>query len=223
MNGTSRRPISAIVFDFDGTIADTETPVYESWRSIYEEYDCELPLSVWVQCVGSQHSGFDPFDHLVAQSGRDFTRAAIEAEQRRRSQQMSAGLEPLPGVVSWLQEAAGRGLPCAVASSSSRNWVELMLESLGLRQFFRAVACGDEVTRTKPDPQLYELAAGRLGVDPQVTIAIEDSVNGVKAATAAGLLCVAVPNRITAGLNFSEADFVYASLEEISLSHFLEG
>ena len=97
-----------------------------------------------------------------------------------------------------------------------------MLESLGLRQFFRALACGDEVMRTKPDPQLYELAAGRLGVDPQVTIAIEDSVNGVKAATAAGLLCVAVPNPITAGLNFSEADFVYVSLEEVSLSHFLE-
>ena len=215
------RSIDAVVFDFDGTIADTEMPVYESWRSIFEEHNCELPLSVWVQCVGSQHSGFDAFDHLVTMSGTALSRWAIEAEQHHRSWEMRQGMKPLPGVVSWLSEASARGLPCAVASSSPREWVETLLNGLGLMQYFRALACGDEVERTKPDPRIYQLAAERLDVTPQAAIAIEDSVNGVRSATAAGLLCVAVPNPITAALDFSEADFVCASLEEISLSHFL--
>jgi HAD superfamily hydrolase (TIGR01509 family) len=215
------RSIDAVVFDFDGTIADTETPVYEAWRTIFEDHNCELPLSVWVQCVGSQHSGFDAFDHLLTLSGGDFNRDEIEAEQQRRSQRMRQGMKPLPGVVSWLEEASSRRLPCAVASSSSRDWVETMLEGLGLSQYFQALACGDEVPRTKPDPRIYQLAAERLDVDPHKAIAVEDSANGVKAAVAAGLLCIAVPNPVTCGLDFSDADHVCGSLEEFNLGHFL--
>ncbi|TVR46430.1 MAG: HAD family hydrolase, partial [Puniceicoccaceae bacterium] len=91
------------------------------------------------------------------------------------------------------------------------------LEELGLRKHFGPVCGGDEVPVVKPDPALYRLALERLGVRAEEAVALEDSANGVRAAKRAGLRCVAVPNRITAGLDFSEADLKVASLAAFTL------
>ena len=127
----------------------------------------------------------------------------------------------LPGVVDYLDAADRRGMKLAVASSSSRDWVEGHLTRLGLIQRFEAICTKDDVPRVKPDPALYLLAAERLGVSVQRALVLEDSRNGLLAAKAAGVRCVVVPNAVTSGLNFDEADYWLMSLDEMSLDNLL--
>ena len=109
----------------------------------------------------------------------------------------------------------------AVASTSSRKWVHGHLDRIALLDSFSHLACGDEVEQVKPAPDLYWLALQRLGKDPSQAIAIEDSPNGIAAAKAAGLFCIAVPNPLTARLDMSAADMRLASLAELPLAEAL--
>ena len=136
---------------------------------------------------------------------------------RRGAQaECAADLEPLPGVVALRDAVVADGLPVAIASSSPVDWIEGHLAEQGLLERFPVRATGDEVRRTKPDPAVYLLACERLGVDPATAVAIEDSVNGVAAAKAAGMAAVAVPGSLTRGMDFSHADLEVGSCLELS-------
>jgi HAD superfamily hydrolase (TIGR01509 family) len=215
--------VRALVFDFDGLILETEEPILLAWREIYEELGIELPLDLWLQTIGTSDHWFDPYSHLVSQSGRaDLDEEALVLRRRRRHDEILAGRAVLPGVVQYLDDARGLGLRLAVASSSTRNWVEGHLARLGLLPSFDAVRCRDDVTRTKPDPELYLLAATALGSSPARTLAIEDSPNGISAAKAAGMWCLAVPSILTQTLDTSQADWRAASLAALPLAKLLE-
>jgi beta-phosphoglucomutase-like phosphatase (HAD superfamily) len=110
------------------------------------------------------------------------------------------------GVREYIADAERLGLRLGVASSSSRVWVLGHLERLRLNVEWDAVRTRDDVARTKPAPDLYLAAVEALGVAPHKAVAFEDSLNGIAAAKAAGLLCVAVPNALTAGIDLSRAD-----------------
>jgi len=124
-------------------------------------------------------------------------------------------------VRDYVADAKRMGLLLAVASSSSRAWVLGHLERLGLGAQWDAVRTRDDVARTKPAPDLYLAAVEALCVDPTEAVAFEDSVNGIAAAKAAGLLCVAVPNALTAGMDLSQADVKLDSLAETPLAELL--
>ena len=110
-----------------------------------------------------------------------------------------------------------------VASSSSSRWVEGWLGRLGLADAFDCVCGRDHVERVKPAPDLFLLAARRLGVEPAACVVIEDSPNGVRAANGAGMRCVAVPNEITRHATFPEATELFLeSLAETSLVEVLQ-
>lgn len=113
------------------------------------------------------------------------------------------------------------GLVLAVASSSSRAWVEGHLERLGLRERFHAIRCAGDVPRVKPDPALYHAVLEATGVPAASAMALEDSPNGVLAAKRAGLTCVAVPNALTAQLDLGAADLRLGSLADVSLAALL--
>ena len=123
----------------------------------------------------------------------------------------------LPGVERYLAEARRLGLKTAIASSSRSNWVMDHLERFGIDEHFDAILCREDVSRTKPDPELYQKALERLSVPAAETIAFEDSANGIRAAKAAGLFCVAVPNPLTADLDLTDADLQLESLEAVTL------
>jgi HAD superfamily hydrolase (TIGR01509 family) len=127
----------------------------------------------------------------------------------------------MAGVREYVADAKRQGLRLAVASSSSRAWVLGHLERLGLRAQWDAVRTREDVARTKPAPDLYLAAVKALGVAPHETVAFEDSMNGIAAAKDAGLLCVAVPNGLTAGMDLSRADLRLASLAETPLERLL--
>ena len=212
--------IRALVFDFDGLILETETPAHRSWAEIYREHGHDLPMDLWHGYVGSD-TGFDPAGHLAALVGEGLDREATQARRDARKSELIAALDVIVGVREYVADAKRLGLRLAVASSSSRAWVLGHLERLGLRDQWDAVRTRDDVARTKPAPDLYLSAVAALHVAPNEAVAFEDSMNGIAAAKDAGLLCVAVPNALTVGMDLSRADLRLNSLAETPLERLL--
>jgi beta-phosphoglucomutase-like phosphatase (HAD superfamily) len=127
----------------------------------------------------------------------------------------------LPGVEALLRDAKAFGLGRAVASSSSCGWVDGWLRRHAVRDLLDVVVARDDVRNVKPDPELFLLAASRLGVEPGACVVFEDSPNGMRAALAAGMRCVAVPNALTLPLARPAVDLVLASLAERPLAAIL--
>lgn len=215
--------IKALIFDFDGLILDTEVTVYETWRSLFAEAGHDLPLSEWVVCVGTGEAAYDPCGRLAELTGRPVDREATERRAREDSRRAADRLETLPGVRELLDRAAERGVPVAVASSSPREWVAGHLRRLDLAERFSCVRTREDVARTKPAPDLFLAALGAFGLAPGEAVVLEDSLNGLKAARAAGIPCVAVPNRITRGLDLSGADAIVDSLLDFDARWFDAG
>jgi len=207
--------IKAIIFDFDGTMLETEMPEYASWQEVYQQHQCELPISLWLEFVGKSVGTFDPYTHLESLVGRAIDRQAVRQVRRQRFNELLGQQTILPGVEAALIFAKEAGIRLAVASSSSREWVVGHLEQFGLLSYFDAICTADDVDRAKPDPAVYRLALERLGVAAHEAIAIEDSRNGLLAAKRAGLRCVVVPNALTCHSTFEEADLQVTSLAEV--------
>ncbi len=210
--------LQAIIFDFDGTILETETPDYQSWQECFSDCGCELPKELWATYIGTASGTFDPYALLEQQWGQPVDRAALRIRRRQRFHEL-VGLEPLrPGVVALLEAATQRGIRLAVASSSTRDWVEENLATRNLRHYFEFVYTANDVAVVKPDPALYLLALQRLQVEAAHAVAIEDSLNGLTAAKRAGLKCVVTPHGMTCHMDFAQADLVIDSLTEITLA-----
>ena len=213
--------VRSIVFDFDGLILDTEEPVYRSWLEVYEAHGETLPFDRWVQIVGSTTTEFHPQRHLEERLGRPLSQEVVDGRIGRRTELVLAQ-QLLPGILQCIDDATSRGLKLGVASSSTRDWVSGHLERLGILGRFDCIRCRDDVNRAKPAPDLYIAVLACLGVSPSEALAIEDSPNGVMAAKQAGMLCVAIPNTITARLDLSQADLVVRSLSDVPLQELLQ-
>ena len=209
--------LKALVFDFDGLIADTETPEFDSWSEEFRAHGVELDLQDWIKCVGSGPEAWDVIDHLQELSGRQVDREAVYKRRSARFQQLAATMTVLPGVLALLGQARQAGVPVAIASSSESEWVGSYLDRFGIADSFQAVLTREQVPAPKPEPYLYIEACKSLGVDPASAVALEDSVSGVTAAKSAGMTCVAVPNDITRSFDFSHADRVLETLDWITL------
>ncbi len=210
-------PNLAIVFDFDGVVLDTETPLYESWEEMYSRYGVHLDLEQFATYIG----GADYFDFhldLERQTGLTFDRQSLMDERRGLYRKYVAGNTILPGVVDYLREARCLGYGIGLASNSDIGWVASNLRELGLYEKFDVLKTRDDVVNVKPDPEIYLAALHDLKTDPDHAIAIEDSASGVMAATSAGIFTVAVPNPITRYHDLSRADVIVDSLESTSLA-----
>lgn len=208
------------MFDFDGLIADTERPELEAWQAVYADHGVSLALSEWAVCIGTVDA-FDPHDRLEELVGRPLERAEVASRRREHYTRAAPSIAMMPGVLDWLADAASRDLPVAIASSSPPTWVERHLERFGLLQSFVHRSCYDGSCPAKPAPDLYRRAVQALGVAPERALALEDSPNGVRAAKAAGMWCVAVPHDLTRDLDLSMADAVIDSLEAAGLDDVL--
>jgi HAD superfamily hydrolase (TIGR01509 family) len=213
--------IKALVFDFDGLIVETEEPIFRAWQRIYREHGQELPLELWVTIIGTASGPFDPIQHLEERVGRLLDRKGFEDLERRYYEEATAMQRLMPGVAEYLRDAHRLRLGVGIASSSRRAWVIEHLKRFAIADAFDAIVCREDVAHTKPHPQLYLEAVKRLMVMPEEALALEDSSNGIAAAKAAGLRCVAVPTVMTAGLDLSRADMRIPSLGAVPLTDLL--
>jgi HAD superfamily hydrolase (TIGR01509 family) len=208
--------IKALIFDFDGLILETEEPIFLSWQKLYASLGLELPLDMWLTTVGSSDADWDPVQDLNNKMTGDIELSLLE--QRLEYEMEIILAQPvLPGVVNYLESARRLGLKTAVASSSSREWVEGHLRRTGLISYFDCLRTSDDVTFTKPDPELFVTAMQALEVEPQQSLVLEDSANGILAAKRAGAWCVAVPNKITRSSSLDLADLRLDSLADMPL------
>jgi HAD superfamily hydrolase (TIGR01509 family) len=213
--------IEALLFDFDGLLVDSESVAFQTWQEAYREHGAELAVERWAAAIGTI-GGFDPLEHLEESLGRTIDREAVERAQREREHALAVVQPFRPGVVEYLAEARARGIRVAIVSSSSNAWIAGHLERLDTADGWACIVCANgDAARAKPRPTLYLEALDNLGVAPEAAIAFEDSPNGVAAARAAGIFCVAVPNSVTAQLDLSAADLLVESLEAITLRELL--
>lgn len=212
--------LHALIFDFDGLILDTESPVLESWQTVYREHGLELPVAEWVKCIGTHYGPdtFDPVAYLEAHAPAPVNWQVTHYRRHEYEMAIADKLPPLPGVTRLIEEAQEAGLPLAIASSSLHAWVDGHLQRLGLWEAFAAVICADDVNAVKPAPDLFLAAAAALDVPPAGAVVFEDSVHGVTAAKAAGMFCVAVPNPLMRDRDYSAADLRADSLAALTLA-----
>lgn len=205
--------VKAVLFDFDGVLVDTEWAIYQAWLRTFQAHGHELPLDVYTRCIGTDFATWSPKIHLEDLTGQAIDWHGLDAQRQQEIMAELNGAEPMHGATTLLAELAAMKLPAAVVSSSSHDWVDGWLNKLGLRENFLTTVCRGDASRIKPAPDLFIVAANRLNLPPQDCLVIEDSLNGLTAAKAAGMSVWIVPNRVTRSLDFTAADRVFSSLE----------
>jgi len=208
---TALNEAKAILFDFDGVILDSEWPIYQSWKRLFEREGQDLAQEVYVKCIGSDFDTWSPPSYLEELTGKTFD---WDQENAARQVEIMRDLEnarPMPGAAELIKALADK--PTAVVSSSSHNWVDGWVNKLGLMPYFNTTVCRGDAPKIKPAPDLFLEGARQLGFEPGDCLVIEDSMNGLISAHAAGMKVLAVPNRLTSVLDFSDAEWMSDSLE----------
>lgn len=209
--------LRAVLFDFDGTLWDSETAVFGVFRELYQEHGQELTLETWSAAIGTL-GGFDAYGTLNGLAGGGLDVEGITARTEERIREAVREVPLRPGVEEVLRALDGAEISRVLVSSDRTDWLVTNLERLGYPDGWAAMVCADgNAEHAKPNPHLYEAALELLDIPPSETLAIEDSPNGIRAAKAAGLRCLCVPNDATAQLDLSEADLVVATFESLSI------
>lgn len=206
---------SAVLFDFDGLVMDSEWPIYESWLRVFQAEGHDLPVETYVQCIGSGFHVWSPETYLEELTGKSFDWDAVNAHRQTEIERDLTQADALPGAHDLFIRLNEEGKKVAVVSSSSHRWVDRWLEQLDLIQYTQEVVCRGDAPEIKPAPDLYLEAVKRFGVPAEQCVVLEDSLNGIKAGIAAGCQTIAIPSRLTSVLDFSIADQVVSSLTEL--------
>ena len=200
----------AVLWDLDGTLVDSAEFHWLSWRDTMAAEGVSLTYQQFLDTFGQKNDRILP-GWLGSGADPDRIRRvgdAKEAEYRRLAS--VHGLNPLPGASSWVRRLHAQGWQQAIASSAPGENVGVMLRALALDGMFEAIVSAEDVTRGKPDPQVFLAAAERLGVPRDRCIVVEDAAVGVQAARSAGMRCIGVSRAVVL-----DADVAVSSLLEL--------
>lgn len=214
--------ITGFVFDFDGLILDTEIPRFTAWQEVFASYGFPLTFRDWWKTIGTGPSAYDPGQHIYELTHGLANPRELYATTNKRTNELLVTQTLLPGVEAFIAQAFEKNIPMAIASSSDRDWVVRHLQRFNLLHYFKAIFTAEDVDKVKPDPALYQLALKSLKVAPGNSIAFEDSPNGIKAAKAAGMFCIAIPNCITHEMDLSLADKISTSFIELKVESLIQ-
>ena len=201
----------AVLWDLDGTLVDSAEFHWLSWRDTMAAEGITITYQQFLDSFGQKNASILP-GWLGAGADDERIRRvgdAKEAEYRRLA--VAHGLTPLPGAASWVRRLHAQGWQQAIASSAPRENVGVMLHALALDGMFEVIVSAEDVTRGKPDPQVFLAAADRLGMSPARCIVVEDAAVGVEAARAARMKCIGVNRTVVLA-----ADLAVSSLEDLA-------
>ena len=180
----------ALLFDLDGTLAETDSLHLPTWVDVLRPYGVEVDEEFYRESISGRSTSEIVEELLPGLSTEEGRRLAVakEASFRERAPE----LEPLPGLLDFMREAKNRGLSLALVTNAPQENVEAILLALKLGEFFDEVVLSDEVGPVKPDPAPYKAALDKLGISPEKALAFEDSTSGISSSVAAGIPTVGI-------------------------------
>jgi len=210
------RMFKAVIFDWDGTVADTKKTVMESFRRVLSEASCTISDEFIERRIGVGTRKI--MEDALRECGIDFDEEALEKLVERKIEyqaEMTGAVDLFEGAVELLKALHGR-VKIALATMGPRKVVDKLLSEKSIRRYFDVVVTADEAPKPKPNPEIFLQAARRMKVRSEECLVVEDSIFGVKAAKAAGMGCVAVPSGAYTGeeLRKEEPDLLIDSLKE---------
>ena len=214
---------SAVIFDMDGVLVDTEPIYIDISRGLFRKCGIEISEERMMSYIGV------PAKRMWAEIKRDFRLSQSldelvheeRAEQWQRLSSMKI-LPPTDGVVPFLRQLMTAGIRRAIASSTSLDLVQLIISKALIGRYFEAVISGDAVKEGKPAPDIFLRAASELGCPPSDCVVVEDSPHGIRGAKRAGMKAVGFANRLSRNLDLSEADTVIADFTAASVLKIFE-
>ena len=206
--------IKAFIFDMDGVIIDSEPLHFELNRRIMRDFGLELPDETFHPYVGITNEQM--WAELIDRYRLNTTVAELQEKESLLKPEVFRDLQPIKGIRELLANLKRDGIAIGLASSSVREFIEMVLEKLEIRGYFQAIVSGEEVERSKPEPEIFLRAAKLLNVKPADCVVLEDAMHGVIAAKRAGMKCIAFQNPNSGRQDLSRADKIVHTLENLN-------
>lgn len=210
--------LEAVIFDMDGVILDSEPVHFGVEREMLERFGVEFQFEEHTGFVGQ--TTLDLWNALCAKYGipEDPVALAREDNENYQSTLINTEIQPIPGVRELITELDRRYVKMVVASSAVRKNIDIVLNKFLLKEYFQGYVSGQDVFKTKPDPEIFLRASAMVGASPEKCVVIEDAAHGVHAAKNAGMTCIAYRNENSGRQDLTAADHIVESLSEINLN-----
>jgi beta-phosphoglucomutase family hydrolase len=185
-------PHFAALFDWDGVVLDSSSQHERSWELLAAESSHVLPPDHFTRSFGMKNETILPDVLQWTQDPAEIRRLSLRKEELYRDIIRAEGIDPLPGVRTFLKRLQAAGIPCAIGSSTHRENIDTCLRAFGFTEFFRGIVTAEDVQRGKPDPAVFLLAAAKTGMPPERCVVFEDAPVGIEAALRAGMRVIGV-------------------------------
>lgn len=210
----------AIIFDMDGTLADSTRADYLAWKRLFAEFELPLSYEDYIPLLGIK-SAVVAAKYLPLGNEERIKEALARKLVYFREIMEEEGVPAIPHANTFLESVRREPVKIALATSSREAKMRMVMDRLGFLPFFDAIVTGEEVANSKPHPDVFLLAARKLNVDPRKCLVFEDAVLGVQAAKNAGMTCIALEADHTRGM-LGQADRVIPTFEGLSLEALYE-
>ncbi|MBN1967875.1 MAG: HAD-IA family hydrolase [Candidatus Delongbacteria bacterium] len=214
--------LKLVIFDFDGTIIDTETAWFKAFSDLYQNYNCKLNIKDWLKCVGTDEKHFNPYDELNKLLDKKIDNDIMKSYVNQRFEYYFNKLELREGILELLKFLQNSRIKIAIASSSSINWVGKILDERNLTNFFSYVATSEDVTNVKPSPELYNNVLEHYRCLPSECLVIEDSLNGALASLSTNIRTFVILNEVTKHSSFPNNLSKFNSIKDIDFSSIID-
>ena len=209
--------INAVIFDLDGVLIDSEPLHCRADNQVLTELGIDAPENYLDRFAGWTNAAMweaIKTDYPIAKSIDELTEIQLHIKSDLLQK---SDLKAIPGIVELLEEIKIMRIPIAVASSSPRQFIDSVVEKIGIEQYFALMLSGEEVEHSKPEPDIFLKVAGLLNVNPSECLVVEDSKSGTTAAKKAGMMCIGYQNVNSGNQDLSKADLIVNDIKEIDI------